>query len=65
MSDYDYPGPTFKAKMYGHEVKEFISTTADTLIEDSRNRIKELETKVQDLENQINNIYRFLLREQD
>lgn len=61
MSDYDYPGPTFTAKMYGHEVKD----SRDVLIEDSKNRIKELEIKVQDLENQINNIYRFLLRKQD
>jgi hypothetical protein len=61
MSDYDYPGPTLTAKMCGHEIKD----SRDLLIEDSRNRIKELEIKVQDLENQINNIYRFLLRKQD
>ena len=37
MSDYDYPGPTLTAKMYGHEIKD----SRDLLIEDSRNRIKD------------------------
>jgi len=61
MNDYDYPGPTLTAKMYGHEIKD----SRDALIEDSRNRIKDLEEKVKDLENQIKNIYHFLLHKQD